>query len=116
METKNAVIGAGTKVPHLSYVGDTTVGEASNIGAGLTTPDRATDFTDRMDSASAQLVSTLGASTLNVMPSMQMRRQPSSSNGVTPSMTMFGRKRFIGSGVSSRLFRSSSDACDVSRN
>ena len=31
---------------------------ASNIGGGLTTTDRATDFTDRMDSASAQLVST----------------------------------------------------------
>src|SRR3954462_10064451 len=30
---------------------------AQNVGAGLTTPDRATDFTDRMDSASAQLVS-----------------------------------------------------------
>ena len=33
----------------------------SNIGGGLTTPDRATDFTDRMDSASAQLTSILGA-------------------------------------------------------
>ena len=32
----------------------------SNIGGGLTTTDRATDFTDRMDSASAQLVSTIG--------------------------------------------------------
>jgi bifunctional UDP-N-acetylglucosamine pyrophosphorylase/glucosamine-1-phosphate N-acetyltransferase len=37
VETKNAVIGAGTKVPHLSYIGDTTVGEASNIGAGTIT-------------------------------------------------------------------------------
>ena len=33
----------------------------SNIGGGLTTTDRATDFTDRMDSASAQLVSTIGS-------------------------------------------------------
>ncbi len=32
----------------------------SNIAGGQNTPDRATDFTDRMDSASAQLVSTLG--------------------------------------------------------
>src|SRR5204862_229838 len=38
---------------------------ASNIGGGLTTTDRATDFTDRMDSASAQLVSTIGRSMLN---------------------------------------------------
>jgi len=34
VETKNANIGAGSKVPHLSYVGDATVGEQSNIGAG----------------------------------------------------------------------------------
>jgi len=34
VETKNAVIGPHSKVPHLSYVGDATVGEHSNIGAG----------------------------------------------------------------------------------
>ncbi|MGZ4651300.1 MAG: bifunctional UDP-N-acetylglucosamine diphosphorylase/glucosamine-1-phosphate N-acetyltransferase GlmU, partial [Kineosporiaceae bacterium] len=33
VETKNAVIGTGSKVPHLSYVGDATIGEHSNIGA-----------------------------------------------------------------------------------
>lgn len=33
VETKNAEIGEGTKVPHLSYVGDATIGEYSNIGA-----------------------------------------------------------------------------------
>jgi bifunctional UDP-N-acetylglucosamine pyrophosphorylase/glucosamine-1-phosphate N-acetyltransferase len=33
VETKNAVIGAGSKVPHLSYVGDAEIGEGSNIGA-----------------------------------------------------------------------------------
>jgi bifunctional UDP-N-acetylglucosamine pyrophosphorylase / glucosamine-1-phosphate N-acetyltransferase len=33
VETKNADIGAGTKVPHLSYVGDATIGTESNIGA-----------------------------------------------------------------------------------
>ena len=33
VETKNATIGAGTKVPHLTYVGDADVGEHSNIGA-----------------------------------------------------------------------------------
>ncbi|EYT79303.1 bifunctional N-acetylglucosamine-1-phosphate uridyltransferase/glucosamine-1-phosphate acetyltransferase [Streptomyces sp. Tu 6176] len=33
VETKNARIGEGTKVPHLSYVGDATIGEYSNIGA-----------------------------------------------------------------------------------
>lgn len=34
VETKNARIGAHSKVPHLSYVGDATVGEHSNVGAG----------------------------------------------------------------------------------
>jgi len=34
VETKNAKIGAGSKIPHLSYVGDATIGEQSNIGAG----------------------------------------------------------------------------------
>jgi bifunctional UDP-N-acetylglucosamine pyrophosphorylase / glucosamine-1-phosphate N-acetyltransferase len=34
VETKNAQIAAGAKVPHLSYVGDATIGSGSNIGAG----------------------------------------------------------------------------------
>jgi bifunctional UDP-N-acetylglucosamine pyrophosphorylase/glucosamine-1-phosphate N-acetyltransferase len=33
VETKNAQIGAGSKVPHLTYVGDATIGEQTNIGA-----------------------------------------------------------------------------------
>ncbi|MFC3686903.1 bifunctional UDP-N-acetylglucosamine diphosphorylase/glucosamine-1-phosphate N-acetyltransferase GlmU [Aquipuribacter hungaricus] len=33
VETKNARIGTGSKVPHLSYVGDAEIGEGSNIGA-----------------------------------------------------------------------------------
>ncbi|UBH06845.1 bifunctional protein GlmU [Leucobacter sp. Psy1] len=34
VETKNSVIGDGSKIPHLSYVGDATVGAGTNIGAG----------------------------------------------------------------------------------
>ncbi|MEO7071364.1 MAG: bifunctional UDP-N-acetylglucosamine diphosphorylase/glucosamine-1-phosphate N-acetyltransferase GlmU [Nostocoides sp.] len=34
VETKNAQIGDGAKVPHLSYAGDVTIGEGANIGAG----------------------------------------------------------------------------------
>lgn len=34
VETKNAKVGVGSKVPHLSYVGDATIGDDSNIGAG----------------------------------------------------------------------------------
>ncbi|GGS14539.1 bifunctional UDP-N-acetylglucosamine diphosphorylase/glucosamine-1-phosphate N-acetyltransferase GlmU [Actinokineospora fastidiosa] len=33
VEVKNSEIGTGSKVPHLSYVGDATIGEHSNIGA-----------------------------------------------------------------------------------
>ncbi len=33
VEVKNSQLGADVKVPHLSYIGDTTVGEGTNIGA-----------------------------------------------------------------------------------
>ncbi len=33
VEMKNAEVGEGTKVPHLSYVGDATIGDHTNIGA-----------------------------------------------------------------------------------
>jgi bifunctional UDP-N-acetylglucosamine pyrophosphorylase/glucosamine-1-phosphate N-acetyltransferase len=33
VETKSCTIGVGTKVPHLTYVGDADIGEHSNIGA-----------------------------------------------------------------------------------
>jgi bifunctional UDP-N-acetylglucosamine pyrophosphorylase/glucosamine-1-phosphate N-acetyltransferase len=33
VEVKNSEIGQGSKVPHLSYVGDATIGEYTNIGA-----------------------------------------------------------------------------------
>ncbi|MBM6730001.1 bifunctional UDP-N-acetylglucosamine diphosphorylase/glucosamine-1-phosphate N-acetyltransferase GlmU [Bifidobacterium pullorum subsp. saeculare] len=37
VEMKNAHIGNGTKVPHLSYVGDADLGEHTNIGGGTIT-------------------------------------------------------------------------------
>lgn len=37
VEVKNAVIGAGTKLPHLIYVGDSDVGERCNFGCGSIT-------------------------------------------------------------------------------
>jgi bifunctional UDP-N-acetylglucosamine pyrophosphorylase/glucosamine-1-phosphate N-acetyltransferase len=33
VEVKNSEVGTGSKVPHLSYVGDATIGEHTNIGA-----------------------------------------------------------------------------------
>jgi len=37
VEIKNSDIGRGTKVPHLSYIGDADVGEGTNLGAGTIT-------------------------------------------------------------------------------
>jgi bifunctional UDP-N-acetylglucosamine pyrophosphorylase/glucosamine-1-phosphate N-acetyltransferase len=37
VEVKNSDIGAGTKVPHLSYIGDADVGEGVNLGASTIT-------------------------------------------------------------------------------
>jgi len=37
VETKNADIGEGAKVPHLSYMGDVEIGPRANVGAGTIT-------------------------------------------------------------------------------
>jgi hypothetical protein len=72
----------------------------SNIGGGLTTPDRATDFTDRMDSASAQLVSTLGRSVLNELRVQYARRHQFRTAAATaadgPAVTISGIAQFGG--------------------
>jgi bifunctional UDP-N-acetylglucosamine pyrophosphorylase/glucosamine-1-phosphate N-acetyltransferase len=37
VEIKNSTVGEGSKVPHLSYIGDATIGTGVNIGAGTIT-------------------------------------------------------------------------------
>lgn len=37
VELKNTLVGVGTKIPHLSYIGDAIIGEHSNLGAGTIT-------------------------------------------------------------------------------
>jgi bifunctional UDP-N-acetylglucosamine pyrophosphorylase/glucosamine-1-phosphate N-acetyltransferase len=37
VEVKNSDIGAGAKIPHLSYIGDADVGERTNLGAATIT-------------------------------------------------------------------------------
>jgi bifunctional UDP-N-acetylglucosamine pyrophosphorylase / glucosamine-1-phosphate N-acetyltransferase len=37
VEIKNSDVGRGTKVPHLSYIGDTDIGEQTNLGAATIT-------------------------------------------------------------------------------
>ena len=43
VELKNTVVGEGAKVPHLSYMGDAEIGDATNIGAGSITANLAHD-------------------------------------------------------------------------
>ena len=37
VEIKNSSVGAGSKVPHLSYIGDADIGENTNLGAATIT-------------------------------------------------------------------------------
>jgi bifunctional UDP-N-acetylglucosamine pyrophosphorylase/glucosamine-1-phosphate N-acetyltransferase len=37
VEVKNSTVGEGSKVPHLSYIGDTTIGRGANVGAATVT-------------------------------------------------------------------------------
>jgi bifunctional UDP-N-acetylglucosamine pyrophosphorylase/glucosamine-1-phosphate N-acetyltransferase len=37
VEVKKSIVGKKSKVNHLSYIGDTTIGKSSNIGAGTIT-------------------------------------------------------------------------------
>jgi bifunctional UDP-N-acetylglucosamine pyrophosphorylase/glucosamine-1-phosphate N-acetyltransferase len=37
VEIKKSHVGAGTKIPHLSYIGDADIGEGTNVGAGAVT-------------------------------------------------------------------------------
>ncbi len=37
VETKNTTIGTGSKVPHLSYIGDAEIGDGTNVGAASVT-------------------------------------------------------------------------------
>jgi hypothetical protein len=74
----------------------------SNIGGGLTTTERATDFTDRMDSASAQLVSTIGSTMLNELRVQYARRHQFRTQGISvdgPAITVQGSANFGGAKV-----------------
>jgi hypothetical protein len=72
----------------------------SNIGGGLTTPDRATDFTDRMDSAAVQAVTTIGDSRLNELRVQFARRHQFRTANETavagPAITISGVALFGG--------------------
>jgi hypothetical protein len=70
-----------------------------NIGGGLTTVDRATDFTDRMDSTSAQVVSSFGTGTLNELRVQYARRHQFRTQGASvdgAAITVSGKAQFGG--------------------
>jgi hypothetical protein len=74
----------------------------SNIGAGLTTTDRATDFTDRMDSTSGQIVSSIGGSMLNELRVQYARRHQFRTPGMSvdgPALTVSGKAEFGGARI-----------------
>jgi bifunctional UDP-N-acetylglucosamine pyrophosphorylase/glucosamine-1-phosphate N-acetyltransferase len=65
VETKNAAIGEGAKVNHLSYIGDAAVGDASNIGAGTITCNYDGVFKHRTEIGERAFI---GSNTLLVAP------------------------------------------------
>jgi hypothetical protein len=74
----------------------------SNIAGGLTTTDRATDFTDRMDSTSAQLISTFGSTRLNELRVQYARRHQFRTQGISvdgPAITVSGVALFGGARI-----------------
>jgi hypothetical protein len=74
----------------------------ANIGGGLTTTDRATDFTDRMDSTSGQVVSSIGGSMLNELRIQYARRHQFRTPGMSvdgPAVTVSGKAEFGGARI-----------------
>ena len=69
-----------------------------NIGGGLNTVERATDFNDRMDSASVQLISSFGANRLNELRVQFARRHQfrttSENAGACPAIVVSGIANF----------------------
>ena len=65
VEVKNAEIGEGAKVNHLSYVGDATIGEATNIGAGTITCNYDGVFKHRTEIGARAFI---GSNTMLVAP------------------------------------------------
>ena len=66
VEIKNSHIGEGTKVPHLSYIGDADIGAGTNIGAGAsprtTAPSSAPASSGRRSGATSRPAFTMPSS------------------------------------------------------
>jgi hypothetical protein len=74
----------------------------ANVPGVLATMDRATDFTDRMDSTSAQVVSTIGSSMLNELRVQYARRHQFRTPGESvagPAIVVSGIAEFGGARI-----------------
>ncbi len=65
VEVKSAAIGAGAKVNHLTYIGDASIGERANIGAGTVTCNYDGVFKHRTEIGAEAFI---GSSTMLVAP------------------------------------------------
>ena len=65
VETKNVLIGEGTKINHLSYVGDAEIGAGTNVGAGTITCNYDGVFKHRTEIGNRVFI---GSNTLLVAP------------------------------------------------
>jgi hypothetical protein len=73
---------------------------ANNVGGGLTSVQRATDFTDRQHSTAGQVVSTFGSNVLNELrvqyATRNQGRVPGSQAGTGPAINVSGAANFGG--------------------
>jgi hypothetical protein len=72
----------------------------ANVGGGITSVQRATDFADRQHSTGAQLISTIGATTLNELrvqfATRAQSRTPNALAGTGPAISVAGVANFGG--------------------
>ena len=72
----------------------------ANVGGGLVSVQRANDFTDKQHSTAAQLISTLGATTLNELrvqyATRAQARMPNAQSGTGPAINITGVANFGG--------------------
>jgi hypothetical protein len=72
----------------------------ANVGGGLSSVQRANDFIDRQHSTGAQLISTLGATTLNELrvqyATRAQSRAPNAASGTGPAINVTGVANFGG--------------------
>ena len=94
----------------------------ANVGGGITSVQRATDFADRQHSTGAQLISTIGAATLNELrvqyATRNQSRVPNALAGTGPAINIAGVANFGGpiAGVADAGFGFTQNVLQVNNN